>query len=101
MDIQLAGAMDGIAAAHRIRTNSQHTVPIVFLTAFDADETLARAKLTEPFGYILKPFTERVLRMVGDADGERAVGLDAHPFMGGGVAQVFGQVPKIDLSPDL
>jgi diguanylate cyclase (GGDEF)-like protein/PAS domain S-box-containing protein len=64
MDIQLAGAMDGIAAAHSIRTNSQHTVPVVFLTAFDADETLARAKLTEPFGYILKPFTERDLRTV-------------------------------------
>ena len=64
MDIQLAGAMDGIAAAHAIRNNSHQTVPVVFLTAFDADETLARAKLTEPFGYILKPFTERDLRTV-------------------------------------
>ena len=64
MDIQLAGAMDGIAAAHAIRELTQCSVPIVFLTAFDADETLARAKLTEPFGYILKPFTERELRTV-------------------------------------
>jgi diguanylate cyclase (GGDEF)-like protein/PAS domain S-box-containing protein len=64
MDIQLAGAMDGIAAAHAIRELTQCSVPIVFLTAFDADETLARAKLTEPFGYILKPFSERELRTV-------------------------------------
>jgi CheY-like chemotaxis protein len=56
MDIQLAGSMDGIAAAHAIRELTHLSVPIVFLTAFDADDTLARAKLTEPFGYILKPF---------------------------------------------
>jgi diguanylate cyclase (GGDEF)-like protein/PAS domain S-box-containing protein len=37
---------------------------VVFLTAFDADETLARAKLTEPFGYILKPISDRELRAV-------------------------------------
>ena len=62
MDIQLAGAMDGIATAHAIR--SRFSVPVVFLTAYAADEVLARAKLTEPFGYIIKPFTERELRTV-------------------------------------
>ena len=64
MDIQLAGTMDGIAAAHAIRSNPHFSVPIVFLTAFDADEILERAKLAEPFGYILKPFSERELRTV-------------------------------------
>jgi diguanylate cyclase (GGDEF)-like protein/PAS domain S-box-containing protein len=64
MDIQLAGTIDGIAAAHAIRRLTHCTVPIVFLTAFDADDTLERAKLTEPFGYILKPFSERELRTV-------------------------------------
>lgn len=62
MDIQLAGAMDGIATAQLMRT--QLGIPVVFLTAFDADDTLERAKLTEPYGYILKPFTERDLRTV-------------------------------------
>lgn len=62
MDIQLAGAMDGIAAAQVIRT--RFSLPVVFLTAFDADQILARAKLTEPFGYILKPFSGRELRAV-------------------------------------
>ena len=51
MDIQLAGDMDGIAAARLIRANC--SVPVVFLTAFAADDVLERAKLTEPFGYIL------------------------------------------------
>ena len=62
MDIQLAGAMDGIEAARQIR--AQLDVPVVFLTAFSADDVLARAKLAEPFGYILKPFSERELSTV-------------------------------------
>lgn len=62
MDIQLAGDMDGIAAAQVMRT--QLGLPVVFLTAFAADDTLERAKLTEPYGYILKPFSERELRTV-------------------------------------
>lgn len=59
MDIQLAGALDGIEAARQIRT--QLGLPVVFLTAFASDDVLARAKVTEPFGYILKPFSEREL----------------------------------------
>ena len=62
MDIQLAGPMDGIAAAQTLRT--QLSLPVVFLTAFDADDTLARAKLVQPYGYLLKPFSERELRTV-------------------------------------
>jgi len=62
MDIQLAGEMDGIAAARVMR--NQFGLPVVFLTAFAADDTLDRAKLSEPYGYILKPFSERELRTV-------------------------------------
>ena len=62
MDIQLSGNMDGIAAAQAI--HSQLALPVVFVTAFAADEILARAKLTEPYGYILKPFSEREMRTV-------------------------------------
>ena len=62
MDIQLAGAMDGIAAAHEIR--AQLALPVVFLTAFSEDHMLERARVTEPFGYILKPFSERELSIV-------------------------------------
>ena len=59
MDIWLKGPMDGIEAADAIRR--QHDVPVVYLTAHSDPATLARAKLTGPFGYILKPFEEREL----------------------------------------
>jgi diguanylate cyclase (GGDEF)-like protein/PAS domain S-box-containing protein len=62
MDIQLAGQMDGICAAQVL--HQRFGTPVVFLTAFDADDTLARAKLVEPYGYLLKPFSERDLRTV-------------------------------------
>ncbi len=62
MDIKLVGEMDGITAAQAIR--EQFSLPVVFLTAFAENETLAQAKLSEPFGYIIKPFSERELHTV-------------------------------------
>ncbi len=54
MDIQLAGAMDGIDAALAIRRRM--SVPVVFLTAFATEAVLQRAKQASPFGYLVKPF---------------------------------------------
>lgn len=62
MDIVLLGDMDGIEAAGQIR--SQYDIPVVYLTAYADEGILARAKVTEPFGYILKPFDDRELRSV-------------------------------------
>lgn len=59
MDILLPGDMDGIQAAEEIRR--RFDIPVVFITASSDDATLARAKVSEPFGYILKPFDERGL----------------------------------------
>ncbi len=59
MDIRLKGKMDGIEAAEQIRT--RFNIPVVYLTAYADDDTLERAKITEPFGYIIKPFQERDL----------------------------------------
>lgn len=59
MDILLAGDMDGIEAAGRIQQSC--SLPVIFLTAHSDSETLARAKRTAPFGYLLKPFNEREL----------------------------------------
>ncbi|MEH2327469.1 MAG: ATP-binding protein [Nostoc sp.] len=61
MDIILKGEMDGIATASLIR--EQLDVPIIFLTAYGDDHTLERAKITQPFGYIVKPFTIRDLKI--------------------------------------
>jgi two-component system cell cycle sensor histidine kinase/response regulator CckA len=54
MDIKLPGETDGVEAAAQIRT--RYGIPVIYLTAYADEKTLARAKITEPFGYILKPF---------------------------------------------
>lgn len=56
MDIMLKGDMNGIETAEIIR--SELSVPVVFLTAYADESTLSRAKVTEPYGYIIKPFKE-------------------------------------------
>ncbi|HUW68969.1 MAG TPA: ATP-binding protein [bacterium] len=62
MDIQLKGAMDGIEAAERIGVESG--IPIVFVTAFTDEATLLRVKSAAPYGYIIKPYDEREIRIV-------------------------------------
>jgi len=62
MDIVLEGEMDGIKAAAKIR--SRFNIPVVYLTAYADKKTLERAKKTEPFGYIIKPFEDRELDSV-------------------------------------
>jgi CheY-like chemotaxis protein len=59
MDIMLKGDMDGIEAARIIK--SRFGIPIIYLTACTDFETLERAKLTDPEGYISKPFKEEDL----------------------------------------
>ena len=59
MDIMLEGPMDGVEVAGRIREKNE--IPVIFLTAYSDNETLQRAKITEPFGYLIKPYKEREL----------------------------------------
>ncbi|HUJ89623.1 MAG TPA: HD domain-containing phosphohydrolase [Syntrophorhabdales bacterium] len=61
MDIILAGQMDGIEASEVIKNSLD--IPVIFLTAHADERTLQRAKATQPFGYILKPFNERELQV--------------------------------------
>lgn len=60
MDIVLSGELDGIKTAAQIR--SRYNIPVIYLTAYADAKTLEQAKLTEPFGYIVKPFNDRELR---------------------------------------
>ena len=53
MDIHLKGDIDGIETAEIIQSN--HHIPIIFLTAFSDERVLDRAKRTKPYGYLLKP----------------------------------------------
>ncbi|PWU01129.1 MAG: hybrid sensor histidine kinase/response regulator [Terriglobia bacterium] len=68
MDIRLKGDMDGIAAAQTLK--SELETPVVYMTAHSDQDTLDRAKVTEPFGYILKP--------VGDGDLRSAVQISLY-----------------------
>ena len=62
MDVHLAGSIDGITAAQAIR--SQFGIPSVFLSAFDGGDSLERAKLANPVGFLAKPYIECELREV-------------------------------------
>lgn len=56
MDIMIKGGLTGIDVSEKIR--EKMNIPVIFLTAYADEGTLSRAKITEPYGYILKPFKE-------------------------------------------
>jgi PAS domain S-box-containing protein len=61
IDIRLKGEMDGVEAAEQMRDSFD--IPCVYLTAYTDEDTLRRARITEPYGYIVKPFEERGLQI--------------------------------------
>jgi len=61
MDITIKGSLDGTCVAEKIWDS--YRIPIVYVTASADEHTLKRAKITEAFGYILKPFDERELKI--------------------------------------
>lgn len=61
MDINLRDDIDGVEAAIKIRED--YDVPIIFCTAYSNEDTLERAKISEPYGYVLKPFDNRELEI--------------------------------------
>jgi len=61
MDINIKGEMDGVDAALNIR--AQYDVPVIFCTAYSNTETLQRAQVAGPYGYVLKPFDNREMEI--------------------------------------
>lgn len=59
MDIRIQGDMSGIDTAAKLRTI--HPVPVIYLTAHSDDATLQSARETQPYGYLVKPFSDREL----------------------------------------
>ncbi|MEQ8302737.1 MAG: response regulator [Cyclobacteriaceae bacterium] len=57
LDVNLSGERDGIDLAHFI--NRQQPLPFIFITSYYDQDTLSRAKQTNPLAYILKPFDKR------------------------------------------
>ncbi|MBN2415306.1 PAS domain S-box protein [bacterium] len=62
MDIELKGSLNGVATAEIILRD--YSVPVVFLTAYADKTTIEKAKKTEPYGFILKPFEDSELQGV-------------------------------------
>ena len=56
MDIMLKGKINGIEASEKIR--KEQNIPIIYLTAYADENTLSKAKITEPYAYIIKPYKE-------------------------------------------
>ena len=66
MDIGLAGNLDGLETARRVR--ERHNVPVIFMSSYTDDERKARAQEISPFGYVDKPVIERLLvEIIGNA----------------------------------
>lgn len=62
MDIQLGDGISGIDTANQLE--EQHRIAIIYITAHADDDTVSKAKLTRPYGYLIKPFTENELKSV-------------------------------------
>lgn len=59
MDIHLKGEMDGVAAAHQVSLS--YEIPIIYLTSYVDNQSYERAKMTNPFAFIRKPFVAQDL----------------------------------------
>lgn len=59
MDIRIKGELDGIETANQIK--ARYAIPVVYITAYADESFLERAKITEPFGYLIKPVEAREL----------------------------------------
>lgn len=69
MDIHIQGSMDGIELAGILQRT--HSIPIIYLTAYSEAQTVTRAKATKPYGYLLKPFSDRELNIIIQVSIER------------------------------
>ncbi|MBA4239299.1 MAG: hypothetical protein C0448_01135 [Sphingobacteriaceae bacterium] len=59
MDVKLEGELDGVETAQMIYDN--YDIPVIFITSYSNKSIINRAKKTNPFGYIVKPFEDREL----------------------------------------
>ncbi|MFC1671047.1 response regulator [Spirochaetota bacterium] len=61
MDIKLPGKIDGIQSSIEIMEHID--IPIIFITAYSDNETIEKAQLSNPYGYLIKPYTEKDLHV--------------------------------------
>ena len=95
MDVSIEGEIDGIDTAARIPPS--HHIAVVYLTSYSDEATLERARATKPYGYLLKPFSERELRatieMVLERSGtEKALRISEERLRQAQKMEVVGQL---------
>ena len=98
MDVHLKGGDDGVAAAAAIRAS--RPTPVVFLSACADDATVERAGSVQPYGYLLKPFNDRELRVTIEIALRRHGHAERIFQQTSLLAGVLGSVPDIILSVD-
>lgn len=69
MDIHIQGEKDGVEVAARLR--ELYCIPVIYVTAYSEEKTLSRARNTKPYGYLLKPFSDRELHVMIQVSIER------------------------------
>lgn len=99
MDVHLAGKLDGIETAHRLAERSP--VAVIYLTASADPETVARARETHPFGYLLKPYNEDDLRSTVEIAASRHRAEQMRKRREHSFAQAFLSLPDAVVAADL
>jgi CheY-like chemotaxis protein len=95
VDIRIEGELDGTATAALLR--ERYDVPIVFLTAHADDETIARAKQSDPYGYLVKPVKHTELKTAIEwAKTELGKLQNAYEMTMVGLNNYFGQAQKVN-----
>lgn len=94
MDIHIHGTMDGIDAARIIRDELQ--IPIIFITSYADDATITRAKDTRPYGYVIKPFSDRDLRVAVEMALSRKSAEDQEKHHGDWQTPKRGELTELD-----
>ena len=69
MDIHIQGDIDNVEVATMLQRT--HSIPVIYLTAYSEEKTLTRARATKPYGYLLKPFSDRELHIIIQVSIER------------------------------
>jgi AmiR/NasT family two-component response regulator len=93
MDIRIKGPRDGIETAEIFK--KRFDLPVIYLTAYADESTIARAKMTEPYGYLLKPVKSAELQCTIE------VSLFKHPRIGGSAVRSRSDGTHCIRSPDL